>query len=169
MSRVIKFRVWDTKGNAYQQTGEELFGSQYGLRESYGDHVIKYRVNVQMLATPTQRDLYDRNRFVLEQFIGLLDKVGREIYEGDIVRCHRLRHPERKHASIDFSIVPWPEDCWYDCVEVGEIAYSDVWLSFVEDYHRIRYDDIWRLEGGTEHRYEVIGNIHQNPELLSAP
>lgn len=75
------------------------------------------------------------------QFTGLLDKNGKEIYEGDIVR-HRC-YGENGTFTIDTII--GSKDCPF--IGCGWIAERD---------------------GGTgqEPINEVIGNIHQNPELL---
>jgi uncharacterized phage protein (TIGR01671 family) len=83
----------------------------------------------------------DRLEFM--QYTGLKDKKGKEIYEGDIVRIGSL-----------------------DGEPLGEIE----WISDQAQYE-IRDNDKYQFGG--EHvnelhtRYfEVIGNIHENPELL---
>lgn len=94
-------------------------------------------------------DLDDESTFVPEQCTGLMDENDHEIYEGDIVRV----------ANID-----------------GGYAYTDVvrWCG-EEDYpafdlkrHSSNYDSNALSEilaVGIE-TIEVIGNIHENPELL---
>ena len=75
---------------------------------------------------------------VFMQFTGLLDKNGNEIFEGDIVK---VTHP---HGDEPFN---------------GEVFFAP--------------DGMWRhtfLEGRPSKAMweyaEVIGNIHENPELL---
>ena len=80
------------------------------------------------------------------QFTGLTDKNGKKIFEGDIVVC-------RKEISGN----------WIDyCVEIGfvEMKHGAFGLHRKQGYYRPFKD--W-LE---DYEYEVIGNIHDNPELL---
>lgn len=76
----------------------------------------------------------------LMQYTGLKDKNGVEIFEGDILKLHD--HP----TGVN------------DCTTTVVFNYG----AFEDEYHGIRLGD-W----GTAWS-EVIGNIHQNPELLEA-
>lgn len=73
---------------------------------------------------------------IVEQYTGLKDKNGKEIYEGDIVRY----------------VDDWDEN--------GEIVYDD---GGFEVHWPIELE---RLEGDIADMMEIIGNIHENPELL---
>ena len=80
------------------------------------------------------------------QYTGLTDRDGKHIFEGDIVIC-------RKEICGNF----------IDChTEIGfvEMKHGAFGLHRIEGWYRPFKD--W-LE---DYEYEVIGNIHDNPELL---
>lgn len=68
---------------------------------------------------------------------GLIDKNGKEIFEGDIIKCH-----------IEYNVGCYPHTETVTIV----VRYSDG--CFIP-FSRCEKDF-----------YEVIGNIHDNPELL---
>lgn len=81
--------------------------------------------------------------YELEQFSGILDSKKNEIYEGDIV-------------SIDFDT---------DEVEKSEVKFSSGGFIVEADFGDYDLTTIgWAIEMAEE--IKVIGNIHQNPELL---
>lgn len=91
------------------------------------------------------------------QYTGLKDKKGTEIYEGDIVRFHpyhNLSHKQDKVVGHVFWGETGDSDGWSHCKHyewcVGHDSLADVADS---DFKEAMY-------------CEVIGNIHENPELL---
>ena len=80
------------------------------------------------------------------QYTGLTDKNGKKIFEGDIVVCKQAINGN----WIDYHI------------EIGfvEMEHGAFGLHRKQGYYRPFKD--W-LE---DYEYEVIGNIHDNPELL---
>lgn len=75
------------------------------------------------------------------QFTGLTGKNGKEIYEGDIVRIHEGRN--------DFKIT--------------SIVWSDEFLCYEPSNKDLRH----ALKSRYSEYYEIIGNIHDNPSLLT--
>lgn len=104
------------------------------------------------------------------QYTGLTDKNGKKIFEGDIIRyadndeyemyLESLECPE-EYEGVDFSRM-WTVD---------EVVYGDKigYPAFDLNAHDFECNGLAALsESGGQWFYEVIGNIHDNPELLEA-
>lgn len=118
MSRKIKFRIWDKEGS------KMINGNDFTFDEYIP---INYMFN-------------DSNRFIFMQYTGYKDKTGREIYEGDILKC-RLHNGKYENYAIK-----WVHSlCGFDALNKDESNFIDCC--------------IWN-------EFEVIGNIYENLELL---
>lgn len=84
------------------------------------------------------------DEYIVEQSTGLKDVNGKEIYEGDIVRMHVvLLSPDNK---------------------VGYVEYHKKYgYSLIMNDRRCR-QEYWANDNKAV--YEVVGNVHENPELL---
>ena len=87
------------------------------------------------------RDFLNNERFEVEQFTGLLAKSDKEIYEGDI--CMWVN----TEGSVYEKEVSWSKEhlCW----NFGVMKYCQLHES-----------------GYYQTKMEIIGNIHENLELL---
>lgn len=87
---------------------------------------------------------------IIEQYTGLKDKNGKEIYEGDIVLHDKIMLADTDGFFGEEKNVP--------CV----VEWDSIRTGFYPFNH---YDTEWgRYTNGID--VEVIGNIHENPELL---
>lgn len=82
----------------------------------------------------------------LLQSTGLKDVNGKDIYERDIIK------------SI-------PNDPLFELSKVGVVTRSRIDLKWCYESGNIEHN-IWA--SGRYRTYEVIGNVHENPELLEA-
>lgn len=126
--RDIKFRIWDGTKN------EWLASSNKDALPYYGFALVGEVMTVQ---SPPVWSLDEGN--VIEQYTGLKDKNGTEIYEGDIIKVE---------GDAEIYRVEW--------------IYSGFGLE--PRYNSPRYPILGNVK--LRKKIEVIGSIHENPELL---
>lgn len=101
------------------------------------------------------------------QYTGLTDNNGKKIFEGDIIRYADLYDYNRYLESIDNPEV-------YDNIDLGNIWTIDEvvygikvgYPAFDLNKHDFETNGLSELSESGQYFYEVIGNIHDNPELL---
>jgi len=129
-----KFRAWDKEFNRYESDtihmSLDMEGRVYNLQTGDGS-----------------------DRYLIEQFTGLKDKDGVEIWENDIVR-----------QTFNGEVTG------YQIGKVVILPSQGVCMSFPRTFVETSGEDQeWNLEGYKNirhYRSEVIGNIHQNGDLL---
>lgn len=141
--RVLKFRVWDDKNHKMIYKPKRF-------------EIIKIYDNSDELLYRFDSCFWTKPEFI-QQFTGLLDKNGKEIYEGDIVHI-------------------WGEDFEGN---TGEHLFHQIGPVTISEYGpKVEYVDGKQynaeVSGGcscTLANYNVvfiIGNIFENPELLES-
>jgi uncharacterized phage protein (TIGR01671 family) len=151
MSRQIKFRVWDENYKKWVTEDYVLFPDgkpAWGTWE-YGFFKI-------------DSDFINEKGLVVEQFTGLKDKDGKDIYEGDIVQFHG--------NSDDLAIVKFGE---FGVPEIDTEEYVDVAIGFYYEpkgslSNIAPFNMTVPLNKSYANLGEIIGNIHENPELVEA-
>ena len=135
--RPIKFRAWDKK--------RKLFvGSDYP--NNWGNDKDEWWTDTALMDLVGIEKINENERFVVQQFTGLLDRKGRMIYEGDILaEGAQLLGP---------LVVKWDQGlCGYELRNKGgNLSEHLLDLSGPNDLGQ----NIW----------EVIGNIYEHPNLL---
>lgn len=148
--RDIKFRIWDKRCRLYLT----LAGADWGGVEDRGTfcnfkYVHLFPPEGVPMRNPSPHyggclsfkltDSVDNNRLVFEQYTGCKDKNGTEIHEGDVVKVEGDGEIYRvKWIRSGFGLEP--------------------------RYNSPRYPVLGNVE--LRRKIEVIGNIHENPELL---
>ena len=121
-SRIIRFRAWNKDTNrmialkAITPLATNIGEGGDGLYLPFEDYII------------------------LEQFTGLLDKNGKDIYEGDI-----LESKSDSYLVVEYIV----EDA-----------------AFFATRYPQKFSVLLRTRSSESKRGEVIGNIHENAELL---
>ena len=125
--REIKFRAWDTNKKCWVGGN-----SAFHLNDQNAPiiEVEKTRSGIKIM-----------------QFTGLLDRHGKEIYEGDVVRMYG--------NSLD--VVKWIES-------IRMVGFGTERIK-AGDQNVIDTADVKNLQQEMA-RSEIIGNIYENPELL---
>ena len=133
---IPKFRAWDS-------VKKEMFKDTFAITESGQVVVVEQEF---VTSTP---DYVFVDHLIVMQSTGLLDKNGREIFEGDIVKRYRS---------------PFFKAEWEYLIEtvVREGASLLLGRDFGKNFGTLPFDSPF-AKGDL---LEVIGNVHENPELL---
>jgi len=130
--REIKFRAWDCQNNKWIKSTKLLKQTFLDLEFSLVHDYFLDEFTI------------ERNAWIIEQYTGLKDKNGKEIYEGDILRSKSWGNSRTLNP---YHVVEWVGVGW--CA----VGYNGV--------HKVRPSLDVKKD------FEIIGNIHENPELIN--
>lgn len=139
--REIEFRVWDSRKKSYfnkKDIAIDNLGNIFVFEVCDDNDADLWHVRI-------LSDL-DNERYVIEQTTGLTDKNDKAVYEGDII----VQKPLSKNS------IGW----------TGKVIFKEG-AFMAEVYERgkiVMY--LFLSEFNAEKTCEVIGNIHENPELV---
>jgi len=141
MSRELKFRIWFKPTYEYKCE----FMDRYGKELPDLDCVFYTQDD---FFDDTWLNTDDYEDITVEQYTGLKDKNGKEIYDGDII-TETISGVEDYDIKQDYEVY-WDDDtlCWG--------------IRGTKGFNYNLHSDLYE----TNMSREVIGNIHENPDLL---
>ena len=160
MNREIKFRGKEAT------TGEWKYGSLYVGQMKHGEEYAliltcncdeELDENIDVAISFRYDETYPVVSPTIGQFTGLYDKNGKEIYEGDILSSDY--YPFVRDGKMNYvAIVEWFEydACWYAAYDLHKDSTArGISIGCPAEFNEDAAKD-----------YIVIGNIHDNPELI---
>lgn len=123
-------------------------GKDLSSKWRYGDLVQEKWGQGKAIMIKKDKRAWSALEATIGQYTGLKDKNGKEIYEDDIIYCE-------KYIGGN-----WIEDC----IEKGYVNFNngEFGLYRKQGY----YQSLYKFKE-YDYEFEVIGNIHDNPELLA--
>lgn len=106
------------------------------------------------------------------QFTGLTDKNGKEIFEGDVVKCKEFENLGISILSTEESKIFTLDDYKGQCktTYISQVFYNEAQFYVEEENFEsplcLFFGDMKNSQPIFE--IEIIGNIHDNPELLTS-
>jgi uncharacterized phage protein (TIGR01671 family) len=150
MNRELKFRTWFKPHNGWINSvvvGENGHIFCYTVTLDEEEKEVKNRVKHNVV-------FIKDGDAVIEFWTGLQDSTGRDIYDGDIVQ-HKV-YPDVKSVVVFGRYRDNEQEYhrgWY-YQKIGSESFNNGWLG-----------NNWEEDDDKETK-TIIGNIHENPELL---
>lgn len=147
MNREIKFRAWD--GDKYIHFDNHKYDLVYNditgwnVKPNLPNYKGEWTAGESQIKTPG---------FILQQYTGLKDKNGKEIYEGDILRTKHFVDRHGKQHYLHHKVVWSNEFLGWRAVNISETDEPD--------RTKNGSPQLWVYIKGTE--FEVVGNIYEN-------
>lgn len=142
MNREINFRAWDIAANKMLN------------HVGYHPSIIERHTDYEEGSAGQYTISPSFTNYKLMQYTGLKDKYGVEIYEGDVLETVIDQYANT--AIVKFG------DCFH---LLGEDGFCGWYLEFIKSTFPVSAKGC-QLNNSIDITSIVIGNIHQNPELL---
>ena len=138
-NRIIKFRAWDGEKK------EMIAFPNYAIGFEHEENVIAFDYD-------KVGDYYEME---LMQFTGLVDKNGRDIYEGDIIVANCAPSgADKRSIKKRKCIIEWCELHHGWSLSIIDHVKGEKWKTSYTEY------------GRNGNAFEVVGNIYENQDIL---
>ena len=136
----LKFRAWLNESMYYNHSVSISIGGEVFFLQTIGEWVEDVDGLVKLM-----------------QFTGLKDKNGKEIYEGDIIRIVNAKSHIQKKSILSV-------------IGFDHASFCALWRKTEEwEGYNVPPSSLLFLNCIEKEFMEVIGNIHENHELISLP
>lgn len=150
MNREIKFRAWDSINN-------EMIYEKRGVNLGYGG-IASYEIL--------------KRYSIVMQFTGLLDKNGKEIYEGDVATFKTSEQGKEGQFYTETHQVVFHNGSFEANRPLSEWSVTGEYGSYrLKERHYASPAPIASHRDNFYYKnwdFEIIGNIYENPELLNS-
>jgi hypothetical protein len=142
MTKIRNFRVWDISRGRYLADTETSLHAFTDYYLSLWGQLTAFEGAISESPVCSQTKV-DKDNFIIEEFVGIKDVDGKDIYEGDILE----------------SPIGWMYPKMH-----GEVKWDKKELNMV--FECKPYSTLWNISLESNRQYKIIGNIHKDKRLI---